>query len=250
MEIIILFKNSMLNRITPTRETRHELFSSRQAESGLSKGIRVLVMDVRFFLSLVMVLLLTGCAGMSQQECAVTDWRTVGYEDGARGVSQTHIASYRKSCSKHGVAPDLDAYRAGHADGVEVFCQPGNGFNVGSSGRNYQGVCPAHMEDEFLRSYNAGRELHRLRAALNRTTGQIAYRERELQELGEELKLLTAELIANGTAPDRRIMLVVETRELAEEQGKLESEIRALERDRATLQEQLSSYEASLAYDY
>jgi hypothetical protein len=202
------------------------------------------------YLIVVLVFLLGGCAGMSQQECQVTDWRTVGYEDGARGVSQAHIASFRKSCSKHGVAPDLDAYRVGHAEGVEVFCQPGNGFNVGASGRNYQGVCPGHLEDEFLRSYEAGRELHRLRAALNRTNSQIAHREQGLEDLGEDLLLLTAELIAEGTPPDRRIMLVVETRELAEEQGKLESEIRALERDRATLQEKLSSYEASLAYGY
>jgi len=213
------------------------------------EGIQVRAMNIRF-MSIVLVLSLSGCAGMSQQECQVTDWRTVGYEDGARGVSQTHIANYRKTCSKHGVAPDLDAYRAGHGEGVEIFCQPGNGFNVGASGRNYQGVCPAHMEDEFLRSYNAGRELHRLRAELNRTNSQIVYRERALDDLGEDLKSLTAELIAADTTPDRRIILVVETRELAEERGKLESEIRALERDRAMLREQLSSYEASLAYDY
>ena len=206
-------------------------------------------MNIRL-LSLMLVFALSGCAGMSQQECQVTDWRTVGYEDGARGVSQTHIASYRKSCGKHGVAPDLDAYRAGHADGVEVFCQPGNGFNVGASGRNYQGVCPAHMEDEFLRSYTAGRELHRLRAALNHTNSQITYRERELEDLGEELKLLTAELIADDTTAERRVIVIVETKEVAEDRGRLESEIRELERDRAALREQLASYEASLAYDF
>lgn len=199
---------------------------------------------------LAIVTLFSGCAGMNEQECLVTDWRTVGYEDGSRGVSQTNIGSYRKSCAKHGVAPDLQAYRAGHEEGVVNFCQPGNGFNVGSSGRAYQGVCPGWMEEEFLHSYNAGRELHRLRSALNRTTSQIAYRERELNELGEDLKRITAELIADETASERRVILIVETKEVAEEQGRLESEILELERDRAALREQLASYEASLAYDF
>ena len=196
------------------------------------------------------VSLLGGCAGMNEQECLATDWRTVGYEDGARGVNPTNIASYRKSCAKHGVAPDLEAYRAGHEEGVVAFCQPGNGFNVGSSGRSYQGVCPAWMEEEFLHGYNAGRELHRLRSAVNRTSSQIAYRERELKDLSEDLKQVTAELIADETPADRRVILLVETKEIAEEQGRLEAEILELERERGALSEQLASYEASLAYDY
>ena len=207
-------------------------------------------MNKQFILALAAAMMLGGCATMSEQECLVTDWRTVGYEDGARGVSQTNIGKYRQRCAKHGVAPDLDAYRAGHAEGVVQYCQPANGFNVGSAGRNYQGVCPAELESEFLHSYQAGRELHRLRSALNSMSNQIAYRERELEDLNDELKVLTAELIADGTPADRRVILIAETRSLAEEQGKLEAEIRSLERERAALREQLINYEASLAYEF
>jgi hypothetical protein len=80
------------------------------------------------------LLALAGCAGMSEQACLTSDWRTVGFEDGSLGRSEATIGSYRKQCAEHGVSPDLDAYRTGHADGVRVYCKPGNGFEVGHSG--------------------------------------------------------------------------------------------------------------------
>ncbi len=83
------------------------------------------------------VLALAGCAGMSEQACLTSDWRTVGFEDGSLGRSEATIGNYRKACAEHGVSPDLDAYRSGHADGVKTYCRPGNGFEVGHSG----GVC-------------------------------------------------------------------------------------------------------------
>ena len=58
---------------------------------GSTKRIKGLAMVSRFIGLLAIVTLFSGCAGMNEQECLVTDWRTVGYEDGARGVSQTNV---------------------------------------------------------------------------------------------------------------------------------------------------------------
>src|SRR5690242_1789389 len=74
---------------------------------------------------------LAGCAGMSQQACVSADWRTIGFTDGSLGRSVATIGSYRQQCGEHGVAPDLDAYRAGHAEGVQTYCRASNGFEVG-----------------------------------------------------------------------------------------------------------------------
>src|SRR5882672_4511339 len=113
------------------------------------------------------LLLLAGCSGMSEQACLTSDWRTVGFEDGSVGRSEAAIANYRKQCAEHGVAPDLDAYRAGHADGVQVYCRLGNGFDVGHSGAAYQGVCPASSETDFVAAYNSGHRLYELESAVS-----------------------------------------------------------------------------------
>ena len=49
---------------------------------------------------------------------APADWRTVGFEDGTAGRSEGGIGRYRQQCSEHGVTPDLESYRAGHAEGL------------------------------------------------------------------------------------------------------------------------------------
>ena len=80
------------------------------------------------------VYLAAGCSGMSEQACVTADWRTVGFEDGTAGRSEGSIGRYRQQCSEHGVTPDLESYRAGHAEGVQIYCKESNGFAVGHSG--------------------------------------------------------------------------------------------------------------------
>src|ERR1044072_8358991 len=103
---------------------------------------------------------LAGCSSMSANECVATDWRTVGYEDGAAGYSGNHIGKYRKACGKHGLAPDLAQYQSGRDAGLREFCKPMNGFRVGASGSGYGGVCPTGLDAPFLEAYESGRQLH------------------------------------------------------------------------------------------
>src|SRR5690606_9909555 len=86
---------------------------------------------LRTGLSLSVLFVLAGCAGMSEQACLVSDWRTIGFEHGASGRPVSSFGTYRQQCARHGVAPDLEAYRAGHAAGVESYCRPSRGFDVG-----------------------------------------------------------------------------------------------------------------------
>ena len=106
---------------------------------------------------------IAGCSGMSEQACVTADWRTVGFEDGTLGRSVGNIGSYRNACAEHGVAPDLEAYRAGHAEGVQVYCRESNGFAVGHSGATYQGVCPADLEARVRRRVQLGPAFARAR---------------------------------------------------------------------------------------
>jgi hypothetical protein len=187
---------------------------------------------------------------MSQQECLVSDWRTVGFEDGVRGATADSIGRYRKTCAKHGVAPDFEAYQAGRAEGLRSFCQPGNGFDLGARGGSYRGICPADLEPEFVASFQDGRVLYELESGVRSADQMIASRNRELDDLAKALRDTEATLIADGTSAEERVLLVLDIKALSERMGAVENEILDLERDRAVRAQELAQYRQTLAGGY
>lgn len=192
-------------------------------------------------------LALGGCASMSEEECLVSDWHTIGYEDGARGYTTDRVSQHRKACAKHGVAPDFDAYRAGREEGLREFCQPTRGFNLGASGGHYGGVCSADQEPYFLDAYRSGQQLYELRSHVASANRAIDARRNEVERIKDEIRATQAALIASETTPQDRILLLADLKELSEEQGRLEAEIVDLIEERADHEHDLQSYEAVLA---
>lgn len=191
--------------------------------------------------------LVAGCSGMSEQACLTSDWRTVGFEDGTLGRSEATIGRYRQQCADHGVAPDLDSYRAGHSDGVRVYCKESNGFSVGHSGATYQGVCPADLEPAFVAEYNAGRHLHELESALASVDARIAGNYRAQEGIKRELTDIAAKMIAGDTTAEQRVAMVTRSADLGRRYGELTTEIQQLERDRALAERDLLEYQGTLA---
>ncbi|HEU4619642.1 MAG TPA: DUF2799 domain-containing protein [Gammaproteobacteria bacterium] len=199
-------------------------------------------------LALMAVLLgLGGCAGLSEQECQVSDWRTIGFEDGAAGRPVGNIGNYRQSCSKYGITPNLDAYRSGHEEGAREFCKPGNGFEAGRNGARYAGVCPADLEPEFLAAYNQGHHLYELESTLRATTQQIAYKKDELEKLKKASISNAAAIVSDDTPAADRAALLTQTADNAKRQGELEKEISSLEATRVLQEQELLSYRATVA---
>lgn len=190
---------------------------------------------------------LAGCAGMSEQACVTADWRTVGFEDGTLGRSPASIGNYRQACAEHGVTPDLESYRAGHAEGVEIYCRASNGFEVGRSGAAYQGVCPADLEGEFVAEYNTGRRLFELESALRNTEARIASNYRAQEGIKQELTEIGVTMIASETTAEERLRLVTRSAELGRHYGELTTQIQQLDRDRAVHQRELLDYQQTLA---
>jgi hypothetical protein len=184
---------------------------------------------------------------MSEQACVTADWRTVGFEDGTLGRSPAMIGSYRQQCAVHGVAPDLDSYRAGHAEGVQIYCRASHGFDVGRSGASYQGVCPANLEADFVAEYNAGRQLFELESALRSVDARIAGNYRAQENIKQELTSIAATMIAGDTTAEQRLKLVARSADLGRRFGELTSEIQLLERDRAVHERDLLDYRQTLA---
>jgi hypothetical protein len=193
--------------------------------------------------------MLGGCAAMSQQECRVSDWHTVGFEDGAKGANVTRIAAYRKACAKYGVAPDLDSYRSGYGLGLQTYCQESNGFRIGSSGGQYEGVCPTQLEGQYLQGYRPGRQLFELRAGVNHAVGQLAATQNALRENRDRLAEKQAGLVDESTSTEQRVILGTEIYKLSKQQGALENEIVELDSEIAARQDELNRFESTLAVD-
>lgn len=206
-------------------------------------------MNKKFFAIVLLgfATLLTGCAGMSEDECASTDWYAVGFEDGVRGYTADAMSNRRRACAKHGITADFKSYQDGRSEGIKEFCQPQRGFNLGSAGGRYHGVCPVHLEPGFLDAYRTGSQLHTLRSNVNSATYQIEGKEAELSELHLAIRANEAALIAPETTVQDRILIVSDLKEMNERIGHLEAEIDDLIADRARHEQELANYEQVLA---
>ncbi len=204
---------------------------------------------LRITVAAVALLVMSGCATMSGDECMTTDWSAIGYEDGARGYTTERFSKHRKACAKHGVTADFQAYQAGRDQGLVEYCQPGRGFDVGVNGGRYYGVCNVELERDFLEAYNAGYHLYTLRANVSRATAGINSKERELERVEDEIRQKEASLIAEETTIEERVLLLADLKDLSERTGELEAEIKDLYEQRARYQVELDNYQVAVT-DY
>ena len=195
------------------------------------------------------MLFMCGCATMSSDECVATDWSAIGYEDGARGYTTDRFSKHRKACAKHGITADFGSYQAGRDQGLVEYCQPGRGYDVGVNGGRYYGVCPVNQEAGFLDAYNVGHQLYTLRSNVNYANSAISAKQHEPEGVEDAILHAEAALIDRETTTEQRIILLAELKDLSEDTGRLEAEIRDLYEQRAQHQVQLDNYQATVA-DY
>ncbi len=199
--------------------------------------------------SLFACLLVGACASstLSKDECRTVDWRTIGYEDGVAGRSGEQIGRHRQACAEHGVTPDLDAYRAGRAEGLREFCQPRNGYRAGASGQAYYDSCPPELAPAFLAAYDAGRELYVRERRVADADAAIASRRYEIARLEDSLVRRGFRVADESATPQERTQAVVDAKQAGERIGRLKAEIVELEKDRALYQQELDAYRTQVA---
>jgi hypothetical protein len=190
----------------------------------------------------------TSCSSMSANECMATDWRTVGYEDGVAGYSGDRVGKYRKSCSKHGITPDLGQYQAGRDQGLREFCKPLNGFRIGSGGRGYSGICPSPLDAPFLEAYESGRHLHSLRERVADAAHDISALREESERIDANLASAAAQILDSATTTERRAQLLIDSKHMAERKGEIRTRIPQRERDLEAYRRELDDYRTTLNY--
>ena len=216
---------------TPGFEVRSDL-SVSQAGIGLIRIARGRP-GVLYVLPAMLVglLILSGCASLSAEECLAADWYTIGVEDGSRGQPVSRIGAHRKACAEVGVQPDMARYNDGRAFGLQSFCTRERGYSEGENGRSYSGVCPPHLEPIFMQGYLAGQDRYRLKQDIRRL-------ESELAAVNEEVAEIRANLDQGYTVDDKgkkhplskyeRDAMYERLLALGKDEGRLEGEISAL----------------------
>lgn len=207
---------------------------------------------MRQILAVTALLVLAGCSAtsMSKAECRTADWAAVGYEDGVKGRASDTFGARRKSCAEHGVAANFDAYLGGHEKGLAVFCQPRNGYRLGTSGYRYSGACPGHLEQAFRTAHADGYGLHERRKARDGIARELRHSKRRAKHVEDQMFRNTARLASSATPPSRRIDLSLEIKKLAEEKAELKQRIRQLEHDHAAASDDYEAYRQNVSGRY
>lgn len=205
-------------------------------------------MNVRALI-LVISIGLSGCASMSADECLSADWRTVGYEDGQAG-SPGRLGDHRKACAKVGVTPDLDAYEDGRAQGLRMFCVPSRGYDIGTQGGRYGGVCPPDLEEAFLDALQDGRTLFGFTQAVSEIESLMNDLERDLNDDEEAIRDLEQQLIDQPGDADNRRRLLDETRDYRRSAEAHRAELVELSRDLYLAERELEDYRELMGDGY
>lgn len=180
------------------------------------------------FLTLLL-LVLSGCASLSEEECLTGDWEGIGYRDGLQGELQSVLSEHQKSCSEYQISLNLDEYLQGRKQGLKAYCLPNNGFRVGLRGVEYSYVCPKALEKSFLIEYQRGRTIYLQQKKVNELETEIESVEKQLKKLTKKIKTTERNLLEEGVSRQERKALLESLREQEREVPLLSSELDQLQ---------------------
>ncbi len=182
-------------------------------------------------LVLVPLVLLGGCAGLSERDCRGGDWYNIGVRDGANGRAEEYVAEHSAACQTFGVEPDHDAWLEGRERGLERYCTVRNGYRIGEVGGSYNDVCFAGAEMDFRRGYDLGLRMNRARSALNRVENEIRTVEGRLASMTADKPATDGKDGDKGKGPtdQERQYLQQRLRQLEYERGYLKRDVDDLE---------------------
>lgn len=207
---------------------------------------------MRLLISVFLIgLTFAGCAGkpsMSENQCAVGDWQTVGYRDGVNGKRSTALLTHQDACMEHGVAPNRDAYMLGWAEGARDYCQPNNGFYIGERGWSHNNICAPELRAGFLTAYRNGLDLYQARLAVSNLEWQIDQATSRLEAIKSEIISAGAAQLNGALSLEERVQLGARVQRLLDEQARLKKELPGLEAELAVKARELDKLGRTVAF--
>ncbi len=190
--------------------------------------------SVKLSLSVLFALLvLSGCASLSKEECLSADWYTIGYEDGLKGRSRGRLGNHRKACVEYGVTPETHKYFKGYDDGLVRYCVPGNGYKVGLAGHSVRAVCPSGLSRDFSAAYQYGRRIYIAESELRQHRRLVDKKGEKLKQVRTKIIHLEKKLKATNTPDKRYAHLIDKSRALLKREAELELSIAELQAEKS-----------------
>ena len=116
----------------------------------------------RLLFGLSLMLLITGCASISQEQCLAGNWQDLGYKDGRNGADITRVQNYAEVCTEHGVRLNADLYSVGYKQGIQTYCTEARGFRSGEDGSSFNKACLEFTE--YKRAFSDGRVIYEIKS--------------------------------------------------------------------------------------
>lgn len=192
---------------------------------------------------------LSGCATLSEAECVAGDWYGIGRSDGAQGRSYNRLGEHIEACQSHGITPDHALYEEGRQQGLLSFCTPQSGFRRGRLGGGYAGVCPAHLEADFLAGYSDGQMVHAAQSAYDTASNDQNRYLGEARDYDSRIRTEEASLDGEGLNDEQRRTIRARIRQLRDDRERAldqardaEWRMREAEREVGHLRARFSAY--------
>lgn len=110
----------------------------------------------KFFAIISLLVLAPFSVASENAGCAsASSWQDAGFNVASKGKPVTQYYSMIRTCESMPSETDEAQFVKGYMAGIENYCTYENGFEVGNSREEYPNVCPASMDGEFKRGYQA-----------------------------------------------------------------------------------------------
>ena len=194
--------------------------------------------------------LLNGCATLSEEQCLIGDWYGIGVSDGAAGYGLNRVADHAETCARHGVSPNMTAYTEGRAQGLLSYCTPGVGFREGREGDGYAGVCPSHLEADFLAGYSDGRLVLAAQTAVNTAHNDRSRYEQQARDIEAQIRNEETAAAAEGLTDEQRRVIRDRIRRLRDDRERALDAVRDAEWQARDAQREVDMLRARFAAYY
>jgi len=155
-----------------------------------------------------LAIFLINCATMSKDECLHADWYIKGLDDASDGYALDRISDHAKACARVDIKPNAQDYENGHKKGARLYCVPNKGYSEGRKGVSYNGICPASLENNFLRAYRDGQELFSIQQKMDQLANDISNSRSQIDSNYNEIHALKHDIIdRDSNSQERRYKL-------------------------------------------
>ena len=214
--------------------------------AGLIQGVGMKLQAFALAGAVAGLIALSGCETMSAEECAVADWRQLGYSDADRN-GQDNLANRAESCAEKGISADTAAYRQGFDDGLRSFCQPHRGFAFGRSGGSFNGYCPGDLDGDFRYAYSDGRRVYDLQQAIDQAQSAVNTAINRREELDDDIRGQEG-LLQQATTEDERRRIRATIEGMRRERRDANDDIRVAQDQLPNLNYQMSRLRSDLSH--